>query len=129
MLVEQFYCRVLQRPPQNEQDFAYGVNYLKSHTVKDLMRDGILGDEFRNNFLTEKSDETVVLTLYDVLLSRVADPGGLAGWITAVGTLGTEPDGWARVVDSFFASAEYNRNFGDDAVPGNGRAGCSYIPV
>jgi hypothetical protein len=94
------------------------------------MRDGILGDEFRNNFLTGKSDETVVRTLYDVLLFREADSVGLAHWTIEVGTFRTETDGWEHVVDSFFDSEEYNTDFGDDVVPGDGRAaGCSYIPV
>jgi hypothetical protein len=32
--------------------------------------------------------------------------------------------GWERAVDSILASTEYNNGFGDDAVPGGGRAQC-----
>jgi hypothetical protein len=119
MLVEQFYCRVLQRPPESDQAIFAWVGYLKSHTVKDLVSLGILGDEFKIRFVNGKSDETLARTLYDVLLARAADPGGLAHWRKVVRDLG-----WEHVVDQFLASTEYNNSFGDNAVPGGGRAGC-----
>jgi hypothetical protein len=119
MLVEQFYCRVLQRPPDSDQAIVGWVDYLKSHTVKDLVRVGILSDEFKINFVDGKLDETLAATLYDVLLARAGDPGGLATWTTEIGSLG-----WENAVDQFLASTEYNNNFGDDAVPGDGRTGC-----
>jgi hypothetical protein len=95
------------------------VNYLKSHTVKDLVRVGILSDEFKIRFVNQKSDETLAGTLYDVLLARAGDPGGVAHWGNEVGLFG-----WEYVVDQFLLSTEYNNRFGDDAVPGGGRAGC-----
>jgi hypothetical protein len=95
------------------------LDYLKSHTVKDLMRVGILGDEFKSMFVNGKSDETLARTLYDVLLARAVDAGGLPHWGKEVGLFG-----WENVVDRLLASDEYNNNFGDDTVPGGGRAGC-----
>jgi hypothetical protein len=122
-IVEQFYCRVLQRPPESDEVIVGWVDYLKSHTVKDLVRFGLLCDEFKSGFLNGKSDETLVHTLYDVLLAREADAVGLADWKIEVGN-----DTWENVVDQFLASAEYNDSFGDDAVPGGGRAGCDQAP-
>jgi hypothetical protein len=118
-LVEQFYCRVLQRPPDSDQAIVGWVDYLKSHTVKDMVRAGILCDEFKNRFVNGKSDETLASTLYDVVLARAGDPGGLAHWENEIGEIG-----WESAVDQFLVSTEYNNNFGDDAVPGDGRAGC-----
>jgi hypothetical protein len=119
MQVEQFYCRVLQRPPESDQTIVGWVDYLKSHTVKDLVRVGILSGEFKIRYVDGKSDETLAQTLFDVLLARAGDPGGLGHWTTKVGELG-----WKYVVDQFLASDEYNNSFGDDGVPGGGRAGC-----
>jgi hypothetical protein len=119
-LVEQFYCRVLQRPPESDEAIVGWLSYLKSHTVKDLVRVGILSAEFKSRFVIGKSEETLAHTLYDVLLGRAGDPGGLDYWGTQVGLFG-----WENVVDRILASLEYNNGFGDDAVPGGGRAGCS----
>jgi hypothetical protein len=119
-LVEQVYCRVLQRVPEADQVILEWVNYLESNnTVKDMMRAVILTGEFKSKFVNGKSDETLARTLYDVLLAREADAGGLVCWGNEVGLFG-----WENVVDRFLASDEYNNRFGDDAVPGGGRAGC-----
>jgi hypothetical protein len=118
-LVEQFYCRVLQRPPESEQAILRRLRYLKSHTVKDLVRRGVLGDEFKIKFVNGKSDETLARTLYDVMLARAGDAVGLDSWAEQIGV-----SGWDSAVNSILASGEYNDNFGDDAVPGGGRAGC-----
>jgi hypothetical protein len=115
MLVQQFYCQVLQRPPESEQRILVWLDYLKSHTVKDMVRSGILGDEFKSSFVHEKSNETIARTLYDVLLAR---PAGEEKEVRLFG--------WENVVDRLLASPEYNLNFGDDAVPGGGREGCVY---
>jgi hypothetical protein len=95
------------------------VNYLNSHTVKELVRWGVLCGEFTSRFVDDKSNETLAHTLYDVLLARGADSGGLDYWGKEVGLFG-----WENVVDRIMASTEYNNGFGDDAVPGGGRAGC-----
>jgi predicted methyltransferase MtxX (methanogen marker protein 4) len=95
------------------------AGYLNSNTVKDLVRLGILSAEFKRRFVDGKSNETLAHTLYEVLLARAADPGGLVYWGTQVGLFG-----WENVVDRLMASAEYNNNFGDDAVPGGDGAGC-----
>jgi hypothetical protein len=117
--VEQFYCRVLQRPPESDQAFVGWHDYLKTHTIKDLVRFGILGDEFKIRFVTGKSDETLAGTLFDVLLARAGGPGGLDTWAEQI-----KIHGWDSAVNSILASDEYNTNFGDDAVPGGGRAEC-----
>jgi hypothetical protein len=127
MLAEQFYCRVLQRPPESDQ--AILGDFLKSHTVKDLVRLGILGDEFKIRFVNGKSDETLARTLYDVLLARAGDPGGLDTWAEHIRLHAGDPGGldtwaehirlhgWESAVDSILASEEYNNSFGHDAVP------------
>jgi hypothetical protein len=119
VLVEQYYCRVLQRPPNDEEN-TWGVDYLKDNSVKDLVRLGILGDEFEDRFVDGKSNETLVHTLYDVLLAREGEAGGFANWVIRVGKYP-----WKKVVDGFLASDEYKKKFGNDAVPGGGRPGCS----
>jgi hypothetical protein len=90
------------------------------------VRLGILCDEFKTRFVNGKSDETLARTLYDVLLARTVDAGGLDYWEKEVGLFG-----WENVVDRILASPEYNNSFGDDAVPGGGRAPCvsSSTPV
>jgi hypothetical protein len=120
MLVEQFYCRVLQRPVESDQALLGWIGYLQSNTVKDLVRVGILSDEFRGRFVNEKSAESQAGTLYDVLLARPADTGGLVAWTNQV-----ELIGWESAVDAFLASDEYNGKFGDAIVPGGGRTPCA----
>jgi hypothetical protein len=56
------------------------LDYLKAHTIKDLVRLEILSDEFKVMFVTGKSDETLVRTLFEVLLARAGDAGGLDYW-------------------------------------------------
>jgi hypothetical protein len=119
MLVEQVYCRVLQRPPESDEAIVNWLEYLESHTVKDLVRLGILSEEFKTGFLDDKSNESRAATLYDVLLGRTANPTDLAAWGLEVGVAG-----WEVAVDRFLASEEYNLASGDDAVPGGGREGC-----
>jgi hypothetical protein len=80
---------------------------------------GILSNEFKTRFVNGKSDETLARTLYDVLLARAADPGGLNSWANQISI-----HGWDSAVNNILASGEYNNNFGDDAVPGGGRAPC-----
>jgi hypothetical protein len=128
-IVEQFYCRVLQRPPESDEVIAGWLVYLEDHTVKDLVKNGILGDEFKIRFVDGKSDETLAHTLYDVLLAREADAGGLADWTIEVAKIEAGNDTWENVVDGFLASTEYINNFGDDAVPGGGREECGHVPL
>jgi hypothetical protein len=118
-LVKQVYCRVLRRPPESKQAIVGWVGYLNSHTVKDLVRLGILSAEFKIRFVDGMSEEALAHTLYDVLLARAGDPGGLDTWEEHI-----RMHGWDNAVNSILASGEYNRNFGDDAVPGGGRAAC-----
>jgi hypothetical protein len=118
-LVEQFYCRVLQRKPESDEAIASWADYLKSNTVKDLMRVGILTEEFKIKFVIGKEAESQANTLYDVLLARPADSGGLVTWSEEI-----RAKGWEYAVDQFLASAEYTVGFGNDAVPGGGREEC-----
>jgi hypothetical protein len=97
---------------------------LQSNTVKDLVRLGILSDEFRGRFVNEKSDASQAGTLYDVLLARPADSGGLVTWTNQV-----ELIGWESAVDAFLSSAEYIGNFGLAKVPGDGRTPCAVPTV
>jgi hypothetical protein len=122
-VVEQFYCRVLQRKG-DPAGIAGWAAYLESesHTVKDMVREGILSKEFKDAFVNGKSGVTVARTLYDVVLARAGDPDGLAHWGKEVKSLE-----WNIVVDRLLASKEYNKRFGDDAVPGGGRAGCGLL--
>jgi hypothetical protein len=71
------------------------------------VRLGILSDEFRGRFVNEKSAASQAGILYDVLLARPADSGGLVTWTNQV-----ELMGWESVVDEFLSSAEYIGNFG-----------------
>jgi hypothetical protein len=117
--VEEFYCRVLHRQPESDEAIAGWRGYLNSHTVKDLVRLGILSAEFKTRFVNGKSDETLARILFDVLLAREGGGVGLHAWAKHIGI-----HGWDSAVNSILASGEYNTRFGDDAVPGGGRAGC-----
>jgi hypothetical protein len=121
-LVEQFYCRVLQRPPESEDAIVGWLDYLESNTVKDMVRAGILCHEFKTNFVNGQSDKTLARTLYDVLLAREADAGGLVAWEEYISI-----HGWDSAINSILASGEYNDKFGDYAVPGGGRVGCGAL--
>jgi hypothetical protein len=121
--VEQLYCRVLQRPVESETkieewldwlDYGYGDN-----TFKDLVRVVIRSGEFKNNFVTGKSNATLASTLFDVLLARAGDAGGLVTWENHI-----KVHGWEKAVDMILASKEYDDDVGDDAVPGAGRTPC-----
>jgi hypothetical protein len=91
--VEQFYCRVLQRPPESDAAIVNWLGYLKSNTFKDLVRVGILRGEFIAGYVTNKSDAAQAATLYDVLLARAADSGGLTTWTNQIAL-----NGWAFAV-------------------------------
>jgi hypothetical protein len=118
-LVEQFYCRVLHRDVESQASIDTWVTYLRSNTVKDLVRVGILSDEVLAQFVTSKSFEEQAATLYDVLLNRPGDTGGLETWKTEI-----QLNGWTNAVDAFLGSAEYMNSFGTNSVPGAGRPGC-----
>jgi hypothetical protein len=119
MIVEQVYCRVLQRPV-DDGSIAGWVTYLQSNTVKDLVRLLSLSGEFTGNFVIGKSFDAQAGTLYDVLLGRAADTGGLTFWSTQI-----ENNTWEFAVDAILGSGEYIGNFGNGVVPGGGRDTCS----
>jgi hypothetical protein len=105
------------------------LDYLKSNSIKDLVRLGIRSEEFKTNFVNGKSDETLACTLYDVLLAREADDTGLTSWTECFAGQKSGDALWDSAVNSILESDEYNVNFGDDAVPGGGRAGCGPLVV
>jgi hypothetical protein len=123
--VKAMYCRVLQRPPDDQGAIDFWTGYLrKGSTAKDMLREFVLvAPEFARRFVDGKSHETVAHTLYDVLLARAPDAGGLVHWTKELEVFGLE-----NVVDRFLAGEEYNRRFGDHYVPDGGRAWCNYRP-
>jgi hypothetical protein len=122
-MVEAMYCRVLQRPPESLGAITYWTEYLrKGSTCKDMLRRFLLTPEFASRFVNGKLHETVAHRLYDAVLARAPDAGGLVHWTKELGVFGLE-----NVVDRFLASEEYNNRVGDHAVPGGGRAGCSFV--
>jgi hypothetical protein len=123
--VEQWYCRVLQRPP-DAGSIAGWVNYLEdNHTVKDMVKLGTETAEFIAGVITGKTHAAIASTIYDVVLNRPGDPTGLVTWAEQI-----RVHGYGHVVDAFLGSAEYNTNFGQyNAVPGAGRKGCGQPTV
>jgi hypothetical protein len=124
-VAEAAYCRVLRRQPESNAAITRKVDWMLNggNTAKDLMRQMILSREFEVKFVEEKPPKTVATTLYDVLLDRAPDDGGLNNKIN---DLGDSNSRFERVVDDFLASGEYFSKFGEDDVPGGGRASCNF---
>ncbi|MDM8568464.1 S8 family serine peptidase [Thiotrichales bacterium HSG1] len=123
-LVQQAYCRVLERPVDDSGRVTH-VNYLNSgNSVKDLMRVLLLSAEHKQRFYDGKTTEVLLKTMFDHILARETDPSGLNAWINAMDVEGWS---WDTVINTILdepMSREYDTRFGNDTVPGNGRIGC-----
>jgi hypothetical protein len=108
---------ILQMPPESDQAILGWDNYLKSHTIQDMVRLGILGDEFKIRFVNGYD----VLLAHDGDANRV-DPSGLAIWEEHIRLRGFE-----SAVDRILYNthkSKYNNKIGDHSVPGWGHAEC-----
>jgi YD repeat-containing protein len=82
-------------------------------TVKSVVSGLAKSMEYRNRFITGRTQEAVLTDLYRHIMAREPDAGS---W----GFLGVaSAHGWDAVIDALIASAEYNSAFGDHIVPGS----------
>jgi hypothetical protein len=93
-IVEQFYCRVLSRPFEDDAFLLEWIDYLETNTVKDLVRAGATSTEFIAKYVTGQSPEDQAVTLFDVLLAREGGPDGLATFTNFI-----RDEGWTNAVD------------------------------
>ncbi len=73
-----------------------------SNTVKDLVRVGATSAEFIAKYVTGQPVEDQAITLFDVLLAREPEAGGLATFTNYI-----RVEGWINAVDYTLLSAEY----------------------
>jgi hypothetical protein len=118
-LLHQTYCRVLERPVDEDALIITGNDMLHGKKVKKVIEDLVKSQEYKDKFYDEDNLRDSVAKLYDHLLARPADDGGLKAWKRVM-----REQGYETVVDGLMNSKEYNDNFGDNKVPGNGRTNC-----
>ena len=120
-IVRQTYCQVLNRPAESTGAVEHHANWLAvpGRTTKGLVRSFAHQGEFESR-VTGLDCQAAVTILYDALLAREPDPGGMTTWCNVINT-----QGYRAAVDGIMNSAEYANRFGNDAVPNNGRPGCS----
>jgi hypothetical protein len=120
-LLHQVYCRVLERPVDEAALIDHGNALKGNKSVKDLIYDLVTSDEHKNKFYDDDNLTNSVIKLYDHLLAREPDNAGLRLTRQKM----REPNGgYESAVRGLIDSKEYNDNFGNDKVPGNGRGGC-----
>jgi hypothetical protein len=118
-LLRQAYCRVLERPVDDDGLIEYGKALRGDLTVRQLIYNLVTSEEHKNRFYDDDNLKDSVGKLYEHLLARPADDGGLKSWRRVM-----REDGYEAVVRGLMDSQEYVRQFGNDKVPGNGREGC-----
>lgn len=118
-LLRQAYCRVLERPVDDDGLIEFGKALQGGKTVKQLILDLVNSQEHQNKFYDDDKLGDSVAKLFDHLLARPADDGGLKAWKRVM-----REQGYEAVVDGLINSKEYNDKFGDHKVPGDGREGC-----
>ena len=124
-LVRQAYCRVLSRAADaGGLSFHAGLLQAGTLNVKKLVRTLAESSEFRNQRIGGLAPKAAATLLYDALLARAPDAGGLTN---AAAVLASGKD-YTVVVKTLVESAEYTASFGDNRVPGDGRPGCSGQP-
>jgi len=85
-------------------------------TVRDVVREVAKSNEHVQRFLStgnRDQQQQAVTYLYRHVLGRQPDPSGMNTYLNIVGSKGVQ-----TAVDSLVSSAEYQQNFGSDAVPG-----------
>jgi hypothetical protein len=118
-LVRQAYCRILERPVDENGIVSYGGALRGDMTAKQMIFELAISPEHRSKFLNKNTPEQYVNILYEQLLARQADPTGLENWTNLLAN-----QGYVGVIRGIMDSPEYNNKWGNDKVPGNGRAGC-----
>lgn len=105
-VVDSMYVKLLNRSPGGGEQAGW-VNALSGSATEEQVIAGIVGSaEFAARaqalFPGVSSDTAYVSALFSLLLNRPADPGGLAGWVAALPSLGR-----AGVALAFTGSAEF----------------------
>lgn len=120
ILLRQAYCRVLERSVDDDGLIEYGKALQGDLTVRQLIYNLVTSEEHKNRFYDDDNLRDSVIKLYDHLLARPADDGGLRSWRRVM-----RDEGYETVVRGLMDSQEYVSKFGNNNVPGNGREGCS----
>lgn len=108
------YRQILKR----EADLSGPAHYMPllqagETTVKTVVHDLLLSDEWRIRFIEGRSRPEVFIALYDCALSRAPD---VEGWRHLIAW---EPrSSWPPIIDGLLLGEEYRNRFGDDGVPG-----------
>lgn len=112
--VRQIYRRVLERDIDASGLHTYTAALCGDWTVKQVIRDIALSDEYSQRFVRGKTRDQVVEKLYNHLLARGLDSSGRQTWPAR---LAETRDDLETVVDGIMESQEYNSRFGDNKVP------------
>jgi Phycobilisome Linker polypeptide len=79
-LLRQAYCRVLERPVDDDGLIEYGKALRGDLTVRQLIYNLATSEEHKNRFYDDDNLRDSVGKLFDHLLARPADDGGLKSW-------------------------------------------------
>jgi phycocyanin-associated rod linker protein len=114
VLVTHIYEQVLERQPDADGLLTWS-NLLSTGqvSVKDGIRRISQSQEYRDRFINNQPPEQAVELCYKHFLGRKADESDLQH---AVGI--AQQQGVDAVIGELMDSEEYNRNFGEDKVPG-----------
>jgi Ca2+-binding EF-hand superfamily protein len=119
-VVDAIYQQVLERAPDaGAQGWVRRLGN-REVTVRDLVREIAKSNEHVQRFLSTPNREQTVTYLYQHVLGRAPDPGGMSTYLNIVSSRGA-----AGAVDSLLSSGEYQRYVSDNGVRGTKVRYCS----
>lgn len=113
-IVKGIYQQLLERVPDPEtmQTLTAQLNS-GGKSVKEVVRDIALGDEFKGKYTQGRPVEAAVSILYQRILARGGSAQEYRPWIEAA-----QAQGFASVINGLINGPEYAREFGARGVPG-----------
>lgn len=114
-LVHKMYRQALNRDPDTGGLAAYCRHLQSGQSVRSLFAAIVKSREFKKNNVFGKSTFFAVAQIYKVVLNRCPDGRGIVAWEGQLRKNCRANFDW--IVDRFFSSDEYNRNFGNNIVP------------
>jgi len=113
-LLNSIYMQILERGWDPVGLIHWGSRLDRGEmTVKSIVNQVVMSQEHMDRFIRGNTIEDGVKILYNHLLNRTADQGGLDNWVKTF-----ELEGVDDVIRGIINSKEYNDKFGEDTPPG-----------
>jgi hypothetical protein len=113
-IVKGVYQQLLERVPDPETMQSLTAQLTTgAKSVRELVRDTALSDEFKGKYTQGRPEEAAVGILYQRIFARGGSPQEYRPWVEAA-----KAQGFASVIDGLINGPEYAREFGERGVPG-----------